>query len=719
MERMSLQDPARLSIHDSKAEQETWIVTLRSDCRLWLFATTLLVACLAATTSKAQPGAPSINQTAPANESISVTKGAPAPWVDPRVWSMPSTKPTPGVPAEFLLIDSQDLLGEPNSEYYHQTVVWLQNAEGVRRYAEWSVEYAPEYQSLAWHAIRVHRSGEVMDRLPKANFRVMQREQAFEQRMIDGRITVATVLEDIRVGDVVEVAYTLSSGNPALKGHLSARHYLGSPHPVRLQLIQVRAPLDKPIKVNFFLPDGAQNLPQELFGLTTLRRGFGTSQSSSQQLFRWRGSNLPAIPFDESIAPRASPYYPMVGFSSFATWTEVAEWARGLFSSTGPLPESAKTWAKSCAEDHKLAKDRLESAVAWVQQEVRYFALAIGAQSLKPRSLPEICSTRFGDCKDKSALLVALLRELGIEAWPALANTMLKDRVQEFGPSPFAFDHAIVVYRLDGRDHWIDPTLSHQGGGYGTWAPLPYRTGLVLREDQAGLQEVSPMGAPAEPDSITEDFITVAPTGDAILETTTRLSGGQADRYRHVLASTGRSEISLHWFNYLNRYYRSLEDNEAFSLEDDPRKNFITLKASYRLPKFMVKDQSQFTAQIHAYTLRPFVDLPETRRRRWPYALPGDRFIRHRIVVELPFELAVEQQPLVVATDELVYRAAKGLTGQRFVAEHELRFARDHVPAQGMQVFVDSLEEIQHSLSTLLRSPVIPTPSVGRQEPGR
>src|SRR5258708_22662911 len=71
---------------------------------------------------------------------------------------------------------------------------------------------------------------------------------------------------------------------------------------------------------------------------------------------------------------------------------------------------------------------------------------------------------RYGDCKDKTFLLCLLLHELGVEAQPAMVNTRLRHRLDDSLPSPFVFDHVIAEVMADGQPHWIDGTISGQGG---------------------------------------------------------------------------------------------------------------------------------------------------------------------------------------------------------------------------------------------------------------
>ena len=109
------------------------------------------------------------------------------------------------------------------------------------------------------------------------------------------------------------------------------------------------------------------------------------------------------------------------------------------------------------------------------------------------------------------------------------------------------------------------------------------------------------------------------------------------------------------------------------------------------------------TLGVYAYGLRALLDTPGSRRRLWPYALPHDRFVRHRVEVELPFEGGMEQLPQRIVSDGVEYRVDRGLSGRRFVMEHDLRVTADSVTAENMPRFSDAVDEIVVALGATLR----------------
>ena len=95
-----------------------------------------------------------------------------------------------------------------------------------------------------------------------------------------------------------------------------------------------------------------------------------------------------------------------------------------------------------------------------MQQQVRYIYVGLNGGNLTPASADETWQRRYGDCKGKTALLLGLLSELGIEAEPVLvSNAQLDDGIDQRLPNPGLFDHVLVRARIDGADYWLDGTL--------------------------------------------------------------------------------------------------------------------------------------------------------------------------------------------------------------------------------------------------------------------
>lgn len=97
-----------------------------------------------------------------------------------------------------------------------------------------------------------------------------------------------------------------------------------------------------------------------------------------------------------------------------------------------------------------------------------------------PQAPAQTWLLRYGDCKAKTLLLLAMLRELGIQAEPVLASISGGDIVPSRLPAPSAFDHVLVRATIGGKLLWLDGTsggtrLADLGDGPGLRNVLPLR----------------------------------------------------------------------------------------------------------------------------------------------------------------------------------------------------------------------------------------------------
>jgi tetratricopeptide (TPR) repeat protein len=93
-----------------------------------------------------------------------------------------------------------------------------------------------------------------------------------------------------------------------------------------------------------------------------------------------------------------------------------------------------------------------------VQDKVRYVFLGINDGGYVPASADTTWARRFGDCKGKTVLLLALLHELGIKAEPALISTGHGDGLDAHLPMLEWFDHVMVRADIGGKVYWLDGT---------------------------------------------------------------------------------------------------------------------------------------------------------------------------------------------------------------------------------------------------------------------
>lgn len=288
--------------------------------------------------------------------------------------------------------------------------------------------------------------------------------------MLDGLLTAVLRVPDLRVGD--ELAFTVPSHDPTM----------GADSFGLLALADVPAPGRFRLGVKW--EDGQKpgvRLTPDLAAIA----------ENGSNFMEIRADN-PGILNPPKDAPPRYGWQRIVEFSDFATWPEVSRRAAALFDPASQLAENSplKQEAARIAAANEGELARAQAALRLVQEQTRYIYVGLNGGNLTPATADQTWERRYGDCKGKTALLLALLAELGIEAEPVLAsNSGIDDGFDERLPSPGLFDHVLVRATIGGRKYWLDGTLPSAAGA--TLEPImPYRWVLPVGAQGAELEQV-------------------------------------------------------------------------------------------------------------------------------------------------------------------------------------------------------------------------------------
>lgn len=164
---------------------------------------------------------------------------------------------------------------------------------------------------------------------------------------------------------------------------------------------------------------------------------------------------LPALEFTEWNLPSDVSLRSSVTFSTGISWADLANRYAEVVDrqiGTDPLPKVPGIHAGS------TPREIAAQILAKVEQGIRYAGVEFGEGSIIPRTPRETLTNKYGDCKDKAILLVAMLRQAGIPAHVALLVAGQGPDVERELPGLGQFNHVIVVAGNDDDRFWIDPT---------------------------------------------------------------------------------------------------------------------------------------------------------------------------------------------------------------------------------------------------------------------
>jgi transglutaminase-like putative cysteine protease len=146
-----------------------------------------------------------------------------------------------------------------------------------------------------------------------------------------------------------------------------------------------------------------------------------------------------------------------------ASWEAVGRWYEGILTQVPRGAEPVRSKARELIAGVDDKRRRIAALADFARRQVRYVAVEVGIGGYRPHTPQQVMERLWGDCKDKALLLVDLLKEAGIEAYPALARLDPEGRVDRDFPSPYQFNHVIVAVPADGLGLEKDAPVA---GGY-------------------------------------------------------------------------------------------------------------------------------------------------------------------------------------------------------------------------------------------------------------
>ena len=369
--------------------------------------------------------------------------GAPAAWV------VPANGPLPAGDAAtpWLLSDQQVLIEADKRSTFTDHAFRIGTADALRNWDDLQFVWQPDRDDLIVHKLQIIRGAETIDLLAQGlKLTVLRREKAFEQKMIDGLLTATAPIEDLRVGDIVRFSSTIVERSDVLAGNGEAQVDIAArPAAIAQGSVRVLWPRDLPVKWKAF---GKGIAPVE----------------SDKGAWHILTQTQPVVKQEEmpQDAPLRYQRPPGLEFSTFPAWNDLSRTIAPLYATQGTIKEGGTLAAAvdAIAKAHSDPKARAAAALALVQNEVRYLYNGLANGNYVPQAPEETWTLRYGDCKAKTLLLLAVLDRLGIAAKPTLVHSTIGDALPERLPTLAAFDHVIVQTTIGDMDYWLDGTTA-------------------------------------------------------------------------------------------------------------------------------------------------------------------------------------------------------------------------------------------------------------------
>lgn len=487
---------------------------------------------------------------------------------------------------------------------------------------------------------------------------------------LDRKITCT--VPGLKVGETVHVKIVRKTFKSRIENHWADISILEWKSPILKSVYEVKAPAGLPVKAK------------------AVRNPLGNVIESEKRLedgstlYVFTATNSPQM-FPEPDMPPAYTQVQNVRLSTASDWREISRWYWRLC-----LPHLEKTNSAMTNKVHELkgslaGEELVANIFKFVSQEIRYMGLTMEDTSpgYAPHDVDITFNNRYGVCRDKAGLLVAMLRIAGIEAFPVLINVGAK--MDKEVPLPY-FNHAVVAAELEkGSRRYLlmDPTNENTKDIFPAY--LNDKSYLVCREEGETLM-TTPVPSCRENSVSVVSSGKLGKDGSMVLESVISFFGINDTTYRGSFARKTPEERQDAFRRIVARTAAGAELLSADIEPKDMRETGKPVKARivWRVPSASIKGESRIelsvpmvskTVGVANWLLSGSTSL---EKRKYPLLVDTTAEVRETLSIDLPddFGEAVYLPPAENINSGCEYVRNFSVREGKLVAERRLAFPR-------------------------------------------
>ncbi len=389
--------------------------------------------------------------------------------------------------------------------------------ERARDMAEVSIPYNSSYQQVkVLQARTIRKDGTVLVVKPED----IRTSASFgDYLMYDDAVAIGFSMPGIEDDCVIDYTFQLTTLPTLMPGQFWAYWGFNDLYPVVQSRYTLNIPENKSFR--FHVYNDASLKPE-------------TKQANGNKTFVWERKNLKPIEREPAM-PTMRDVRIWMELTSLNTWNDIASWfwslARSQMSATQPIKETVQ----KLIAGKTSSLDKARVIYDWVANKTRYVGLEFGISAYKPHAASEVHKNLYGDCKDKSILLVTMLQLAGIKAYPVLLKAGEPSPVSGDLPTITAFNHCIALADVEGKSYWLDATAETTAFG-----DIPDSDrgceGFIVRDGKGEFKTI-PRYLPEENGVRMKSQLALNPEGGATADIEIEMHGATGQQMRAVVRS--------------------------------------------------------------------------------------------------------------------------------------------------------------------------------------
>jgi transglutaminase-like putative cysteine protease len=408
------------------------------------------------------------------------------------------------------------------SQTFAQRIVRIVSEHGAEENKEFYVRYTPGSEEVEVRQARIYRKGArgELDVLEATDRDDEDLSEPWYGLYYDNRAEVVR-FEGLRAGDVLEVQYLVDdvSNENQMADYFGDLEFVAEAIPKRRWDYTLIAPATRAMYTN----------TPRVAGLSRQ-----VTDEGGDRVYRFAAADVAKIDAEPAM-PGLAEVAPYLHVSTYGTWGDVGAWYWRLVEEQLTPDDELRKAARGAVTRGMSDEEKMRAIHELVVTGTRYVGLEFGIHGFKPYKVTQVLARRFGDCKDKASLMVALLREVGVPSELVLVRTRRGGRIDPEPASLAVFDHAIVY--VPKLDVYLDGTAEFAGVSE---LPAQDQGVMVLRVGPAGAVLAETPVLPSSQNRVQRRWqVDLTPAGDAHVVEDLTIRGQAAPDWREHYQTPG------------------------------------------------------------------------------------------------------------------------------------------------------------------------------------
>jgi Domain of Unknown Function with PDB structure (DUF3857)/Transglutaminase-like superfamily len=306
--------------------------------------------------------------------------------------------------------------------------------------------------------------------------------------------------------------------------------------------------------------------------------------------YSWEAKDLTALSYDvvgediddvATIVRIAPSNFEIDGYKgNMDSWKNFGIWYNQLCQGRDVLPEDAVKEVKTLISPNDNDSMKVVKLYKYMQSRTRYVSVQLGIGGWQPFDASYVYKHGYGDCKALSNYMIALLKTVGIAAYPVLIYAgRIETHITRNFPNN-QFNHVVVYVPLKKDSLWLECTSETESPGEVEWQ-IENREALLVTP-KGGVLIRTPKSSFQKNLQITKINVKLSPDG-AQASGVVKWTGDQKTFVRYLMNQTPEDQRKwiLSSFEVANTVL-----NKSSFVADDTLNPHVDLNINIQLPNY-------------------------------------------------------------------------------------------------------------------------------------